>query len=195
MVIMALALVPRLFGHAPQLVSFWFSLTSALRVQATLSTSAPFRGIRPPGQFLRLTNWNLDNGLCHDSFCFQVVFDETTKTAKGVEYLNFDGSKRFVSVKREVILSAGAVASPQILMLSGIGPRKELHKHQVWFDLHVGLLWISSFYSRTYTSHSRGAAMTFRCSCTWSTFLRIFCSVTPRNTWKNFLFSVKLQFL
>ncbi|CAG0900801.1 unnamed protein product [Darwinula stevensoni] len=67
-------------------------------------------------------------------FPFQIVFDEATKTAKGVEYLTLDGSKRFVSAKREVILSAGAVASPQLLMLSGIGPANELRKHQVWFD-------------------------------------------------------------
>ena len=59
--------------------------------------------------------------------------------AKGVEYLTLDGSRRFVSVKREVILSAGAIASPQILMLSGIGPADELRKHQVLFAPFVVL--------------------------------------------------------
>ncbi|CAG0902196.1 unnamed protein product [Darwinula stevensoni] len=70
----------------------------------------------------------------------RIVIDETTKTAKGVEYLTEGGSTRFVSARREVILSAGAFASPQILMLSGIGPKAELRRHGIRpiVDLRVG---------------------------------------------------------
>ena len=45
--------------------------------------------------------------------------------AYGVEYLK-SGSTHKVYAKREVILSAGSINSPQLLQLSGIGPKKIL---------------------------------------------------------------------
>jgi len=47
-------------------------------------------------------------------------------TATGVEYRDAEGRLTTIQARREVILSAGAVGSPHILMLSGIGPRREL---------------------------------------------------------------------
>jgi choline dehydrogenase len=44
----------------------------------------------------------------------------------GVEYRSDDGATFVAQAAKEVILSAGAVGSPQILMLSGIGPKGEL---------------------------------------------------------------------
>ncbi len=46
--------------------------------------------------------------------------------AKGVEYLIATGEIRVAIANKEVILSAGAVGSPHLLLLSGIGPRREL---------------------------------------------------------------------
>jgi choline dehydrogenase len=46
--------------------------------------------------------------------------------ATGVEYRTADGETAVAWADKEVVLSAGAVGSPQILMLSGIGPRSEL---------------------------------------------------------------------
>lgn len=55
----------------------------------------------------------------------KIIMDPLTKRAQGVELIK-DGHKIEVFAKREVILSAGAINSPHLLMLSGIGPRENL---------------------------------------------------------------------
>jgi choline dehydrogenase-like flavoprotein len=52
------------------------------------------------------------------------------KRAVGVRYRK-QGQYHEIRATREVILSAGAFQSPQLLMLSGIGPRDELARHQI----------------------------------------------------------------
>jgi choline dehydrogenase len=50
--------------------------------------------------------------------------------ATGVEYANGAGPQS-ARAEREVILAAGAYASPQLLMLSGIGPAEHLREHGI----------------------------------------------------------------
>ncbi len=73
----------------------------------------------------------------------RVLLDETFR-AVGVEYLSGKnlyrasarpsdqaGERRELRASREVILSGGAFNTPQLLMLSGIGPRADLERHGI----------------------------------------------------------------
>ena len=51
--------------------------------------------------------------------------------ATGVVYANSSGTEHKVRATVEVILSAGAIGSPQILMCSGIGEGDQLHSHGI----------------------------------------------------------------
>ena len=62
---------------------------------------------------------------CHTT---RVLFED--KKAVGVEWLE-NGEKKQATAKCEVILAAGALQSPQILQLSGIGPKGLLAKHKI----------------------------------------------------------------
>jgi choline dehydrogenase-like flavoprotein len=58
----------------------------------------------------------------------RVVLDQGRAT--GVRY-EHDGQVTIARAEREVVLSAGAYGSPQLLMLSGIGPGKHLREHGI----------------------------------------------------------------
>jgi choline dehydrogenase len=58
----------------------------------------------------------------------RVLFDG--RRAVGVEFLQL-GQRRVVRARREVVLAGGAINSPQLLMLSGIGDREQLARHAI----------------------------------------------------------------
>ncbi|MFF0631326.1 GMC family oxidoreductase [Nocardia sp. NPDC004151] len=60
--------------------------------------------------------------------------------ATGVEIAEKNGTRRIVKAAKEVIVSGGVIGSPQLLMLSGIGPAAQLREHgiEVVADLPVG---------------------------------------------------------
>lgn len=74
-----------------------------------------------------------------NTMAVKVLFKPNTLEVDGL-LLNKDGKDFVVKAKKEVIVSAGAVNSPQLLMLSGIGPRKHLEELNidVKVDLPVG---------------------------------------------------------
>ena len=67
---------------------------------------------------------------CHTT---RVLFED--KKAVGVEWLE-NGEKKQAAATCEVILAAGALQSPQILQLSGIGPKELLAKHKIQLVVH-----------------------------------------------------------
>lgn len=63
-----------------------------------------------------------------DTLTLKVLFEG--RQACGIE-VQERGQRRTIRAAREVILSAGAINSPQILMLSGIGPGEMLNRHAI----------------------------------------------------------------
>lgn len=84
----------------------------------------------------------------------RVLVNPKTKTAYGVEVMA-DGLLKEIFVRNEVILSGGAVNSPQLLLLSGIGPKEDLkevgvplihHLPSVGRNLHNHVAFFLNFY-------------------------------------------------
>ncbi|XP_055306499.1 glucose dehydrogenase [FAD, quinone]-like [Sitodiplosis mosellana] len=73
-----------------------------------------------------------------NSYVTKVLIDGTN-TATGVEF-DFDGDSYTAYASKEVILSAGVIESPKLLMLSGVGPADQLEALDITVkkDLPVG---------------------------------------------------------
>ncbi|XP_018341816.1 PREDICTED: glucose dehydrogenase [FAD, quinone]-like [Trachymyrmex septentrionalis] len=69
----------------------------------------------------------------------KILINPQTKKAEGVQFVK-DHKTYFVSATKEIILCAGTLGSPQLLMLSGIGPKDHLNSLgiDVIEDLPVG---------------------------------------------------------
>ena len=96
-------------------------------------------GIRsdPARELLRPAMRRTNLHVAVNSLVTKVIFDE--RKAIGVDLVR-DNRKNRVYVNKEVIVSAGALGSPQLLLLSGIGPKDDLKKLNipVVADLQVG---------------------------------------------------------
>ncbi|PSN36226.1 hypothetical protein C0J52_22805, partial [Blattella germanica] len=63
----------------------------------------------------------------------KIIINAKSKEAEGIEYVweNNRNQKGKLFARKEVILSTGPMSSPQLLMLSGIGPKEVLEKYQI----------------------------------------------------------------
>jgi choline dehydrogenase len=61
----------------------------------------------------------------------KIIFDSSNPRKANVVSVSTQGLEYTISATKEVILSAGVFHSPQLLMLSGIGPRTTLESHGI----------------------------------------------------------------
>ncbi|XP_047538056.1 glucose dehydrogenase [FAD, quinone]-like isoform X1 [Vanessa atalanta] len=67
----------------------------------------------------------------------KVIIDPLNKQASGVVVKHKSGIIMNITANKEVILSAGSIATPQILMMSGIGPKS--HLDEIGIECHQNL--------------------------------------------------------
>ncbi|CRK92263.1 CLUMA_CG005747, isoform A [Clunio marinus] len=73
------------------------------------------------------------------SWVTKIIIDPFSKVVIGVEFMK--NKKRYkIKARKEVILSAGTIGSAQLLLLSGVGPKKDLEELNipVYSNLKVG---------------------------------------------------------
>lgn len=89
--------------------------------------------------FLRPARLRKNLHVALNSHVVRILIDPNSKRTYGVEFIR-DGKVFRVYTKKEVIVSGGSINSAQLLMLSGLGPRKDLVEHgiPVIQDLKVG---------------------------------------------------------
>jgi len=80
--------------------------------------------------FLRPARLRKNLHVAMESHVTRLLIDPVTKRAFGVEFSR-EGKLHVIRAKKEVIVSGGSVNSPQLLMLSGIGPREHLQVRSV----------------------------------------------------------------
>ncbi|KAH7413908.1 choline dehydrogenase [Phaeosphaeria sp. MPI-PUGE-AT-0046c] len=106
-------------GFARPIGTFWFpnSIDNSTKERCH-ARKAYYDPVASRNNLHLLTNTHVD----------EIIFEEGAKlTARGVKLTNnADASKTLVYAKKEVILAAGGVFTPHLLMVSGVGPKDVL---------------------------------------------------------------------
>lgn len=80
--------------------------------------------------FLRPIRLRQNLHIALNSHVTKILINPTTRRAYGVEFFR-NGRKQVVLARKEVILSAGSINSPQLMMLSGLGPGEHLKENGI----------------------------------------------------------------
>lgn len=112
------------------------SQASVSYLQATLKNG---RRCSISKAYLQPIKYRNNLGILTKAKVTKVLIDPITKTAYGVEFTR-NRKNYTVKATKEVILSAGPYSTPQLLMLSGVGPKEHLEEMgiQVIKSLPVG---------------------------------------------------------
>ncbi|OOQ87789.1 putative GMC oxidoreductase [Penicillium brasilianum] len=90
-----------------------------------------YNGIRTTGaDFVTNKNSRGNITIQTDTTVDRVIFTEKLR-ASGVATKTVDGKSKIYHARKEIIISGGAYCSPAILLRSGIGPKKDLAKHDI----------------------------------------------------------------
>ncbi|KAK0745015.1 hypothetical protein B0T21DRAFT_326033 [Apiosordaria backusii] len=111
-----------------------FNSGSLMGAQYCASTIRPESQTRDSSQtsFLREASGRRNLKVYMTTLAKKILFDDKKRaTGVVVESRPFGLFQYTLKARREVIVSAGAFQSPQLLMVSGIGPRDELAKHKI----------------------------------------------------------------
>lgn len=117
-----------------------FNSGSVLGSQWFPVTAVPHSQRRAPSQNTYLSATDLPNLTIYTSTMGKRIIFDHQKKAIAVE-VQTRGNLYTLRVKQEVIVSAGAFQSPQLLMVSGVGPASTLREHGVpliYDNPHVG---------------------------------------------------------
>lgn len=91
----------------------------------------------------------------------QILFDDDLN-ATGVQFVSLNSTTAepvVVKARKEVIIAAGSVHTPQVLMLSGIGPKAALEDLDI--PVKVDLPGVGS----NFQDHSYIPSISFQCEC------------------------------
>ncbi|PYI25495.1 GMC oxidoreductase [Aspergillus indologenus CBS 114.80] len=108
-----------------------FNTGSLMGGQYCSSTINPKDELRSSSQSSFLTSIKPSTLTTYSNTLAKKIIFDSNKKATGVQVKGALGVVSTIKAKKEVIVSAGAFQSPQLLMVSGVGPQEVLEQHNI----------------------------------------------------------------